>query len=251
MVQKEDLERLYLFEKKTGCEIAAIYGVDKKTVFKALKKHGIKVRVGHPPPKALLTTEEMVKLYESGLPLEQVAKRSGVCNASVLGRFDRVGFRLRSPAFANTRPAPDLGFLSETDRAYFAGLIDGEGSIGLYKDKKTGIFSPTVTITNTYKPVLRWAQRILGMGNLTESKRRKPNLNHKTGYKIEFRRLSGILSLLKAVLPYLRIKRRQAKSLLSFCTRRIERTKEGRTGYSRKDDQSRLFLKRLNEKGTA
>lgn len=195
-----------------------------------------------------MTTKEMRVLYENGRTVDELAKEAGICPSSVIGRFRRIGFRLRTAIFTRIKAAPNLDHLSFVDRSYLAGLIDGEGCIGLHWDINTGTFRPYVTITNTNKPVLQWAKRTLGIGFISMNERK--NLGYKNAYKIEFKRLAEIPALLYSILPFIKIKRKQTLALAMFCERRIERAKNGK-GYSRGDHKLYRLLKRLNQKGVA
>ena len=75
--------------------------------------------------------------------------------------------------------------IPETDRAYIAGLFDGEGSIhykrGIEKKKKhkgkpgyrlSNSLRLSMEITMTDKSVLTWVHEVLGVGTLTDKPRK-------------------------------------------------------------------------------
>lgn len=102
--------------------------------------------------------------------------------------------------------------------AYIAGLLDGEGCVLLRKGKPRGEgynpdYIPYVDISNTYAPVLFWIKEQIGHGCIAtaQDKRR----NSKLMFKLYFSYKQAYL-LLKAVLPFLQIKREQAKLLILF-----------------------------------
>lgn len=101
--------------------------------------------------------------------------------------------------------------LNETDKAYLAGLLDGEGSIGI--DNHGGIRTPSVriTLTNTNIDMLAELKTLWG-GCL--SARRKRNLYWKPVSDLIWASKTTDF-VLKAVLPYLRIKRKQCLVALS------------------------------------
>lgn len=111
--------------------------------------------------------------------------------------------------------------ISETDKAYIAGFIDGEGSIGLYIQKpsdnhtsyRLGFrFLPQVTIFNTNRPVLDDISEKY-KGGLTLSRKRKRG--NKTYWELRFGSRK-LIKILTDVLPYLKIKKIQAELLLEF-----------------------------------
>ena len=86
----------------------------------------------------------------------------------------------------------------ETDRAYIAGLFDGEGSIlfigGIEKKKKhkggghrlSNSLRLSMEITMTDKSVLTWVHEVLGVGTLTK-KPRKGKRKDGTPYLMQYR----------------------------------------------------------------
>ena len=68
--------------------------------------------------------------------------------------------------------------MNETDKAYIAGLFDGEGSIEFTKrkEKKTnGTYSCrriSMEISMTDQSVLMWLHEVLGVGTLTNKPRK-------------------------------------------------------------------------------
>ncbi len=101
---------------------------------------------------------------------------------------------------------------SETDKAYLAGFIDGEGSIGI--DNHGGVRTPSVriTITNTDINVLEEIKELWG-GALSTRRIRVP------GWKASSDLLIGAktaVNLLKEIQPYLRIKKEQCEVAFKF-----------------------------------
>ena len=88
--------------------------------------------------------------------------------------------------------------IPETDRAYIAGLFDGEGSIhfkrGIEKKKKhtgkgyriSNSLRLSMEITMTDKSVLEWVHEVLGVGTLTD-KPRKGKRKDGTPYLKQYR----------------------------------------------------------------
>jgi len=95
--------------------------------------------------------------------------------------------------------------ITETTYAYIAGILDGEGTIHI-----TNQFNLRVSIRNTSKDVVAWMQKIAGEGNIYGDKRRQ-----KTCYSLELCSNKAARFLIP-LLPYLKIKKAQAKLALSF-----------------------------------
>ena len=117
--------------------------------------------------------------------------------------------------------------------AYLAGIIDGEGSIGIEKlsptaTRKKTYYIARLCIINTDISLIHWINDNFSDGSWHE---RKVPLNHKRCYRwhifgknLEF--------LLKALLPYLIIKQQHAKIVLEF------RKTTGKTGKKITDEIS-------------
>lgn len=101
--------------------------------------------------------------------------------------------------------------LSDTEAAYIAGLIDGEGSIMLYaRMKGAGL---RVTVSNTYRPIIDWLLQTTEAGSAIEAPRKSSN--HKVGWTWQLN-AEAADSLLRQISKYLVIKRRQADLALEF-----------------------------------
>jgi LAGLIDADG-like domain len=97
------------------------------------------------------------------------------------------------------------------ERAYLAGIIDGEGSLVL-RNNGTHRFGRALQIGNTSLPLLEWIQSRFG-GTVSFEKR--PNPKHKPIYRW-FAAADDIDAILEAVLPFLLVKTQQAHLLLAY-----------------------------------
>ena len=106
--------------------------------------------------------------------------------------------------------------MQDTEYAYIAGFIDGEGSIGLRtshsSDGRTPSYVARLRITNTNPDVLNWIHIATGIGLRTV----KPNSNN--NYQVYEWYVAGLQmkSLLEGILPFLKVKKLQAETLLKF-----------------------------------
>jgi len=104
--------------------------------------------------------------------------------------------------------------LTIEEKAYLAGLVDGEGSILLCKGKKYTVpsYILRVKVVNTNKQVIEWIQkRIKGRIDI-----RKSDNKWRTLFIWSIHKKEIIHNFLKAILPYLIIKKEQAKIALQF-----------------------------------
>ena len=135
------------------------------------------------------------------------------------------------------------------DLAYLAGFIDGEGCIGIHKiQRETGKAAQVLmlSITNTDKNILKWCCNILSIPKTLKTNN-KGNNKHKRSYRLYYT-CRQAESAIKIILPYLKLKRKQATLALQH--RRLTK----RNGwYTYKENQVRdniiMKLHKLNQRG--
>lgn len=129
--------------------------------------------------------------------------------------------------------------LSESEKAWLASAIDGEGSIILHNyissaTHKKGVQGVTIEIFNTSLDFLKYAQKIAGGKITVRRPPRRPNIPYKrTQYVWMLSRQAQAKSILEQIMPYLIIKREQAIKCLDWLNKREERRE--------------LFSKRMSE----
>ena len=111
--------------------------------------------------------------------------------------------------------------LTEAERGYVAGLIDGEGSISLLRASQRGrgyadYHHLQVRVHNTHLGLLEWLKSKLG-GAVCRM-HAAPTERHKQGYFWVNSTRPGVI-LLKLLLPYLIIKRRHAEVAIQYLER--------------------------------
>ena len=74
-------------------ELAAVYGVHRSTISRALKKSGIEV--SNEIAKRRELTEQILKMYDDRLRPEDIGKQLGINKASVLKLLHENGVRIR------------------------------------------------------------------------------------------------------------------------------------------------------------
>ena len=97
--------------------------------------------------------------------------------------------------------------MTEVEKAYIAGIVDGEGSIGLWRHHKNETHTPNVTVANNDLTLLRWIQSKVG-GVVSSKKKRQAH--HANSYAWSVRQDRAI-SFLNDIKCYLIVKRQQAE----------------------------------------
>lgn len=112
----------------------------------------------------------------------------------------------------------DCRQMSEMERAWLAGVIDGEGAILLAKAlglayRRGFFYRPEIEITNSNRPILVRIAEVIGEGTVHRNK--KGDAGHKTRWA--YIASAGVLrSILPQILPYLIVKREVAKQMLEY-----------------------------------
>ncbi len=121
--------------------------------------------------------------------------------------------------------------MDQKTAAYIAGIIDGEGSIGVMKFKpklasgeKSVGYLEYLKVANTDYRLVAWLKDKTGVGCIYAESRKKAN--HRQVYTWHVSSLR-FYELLKQVYPYLVIKREQANLIFLFRETRQQRYRQG------------------------
>lgn len=145
--------------------------------------------------------------------------------------------------------------MEKTDLIWLAGFIDGEGAIYIDKVKRNTIYfypeyHPVLQVSNTYLPVMK-ALELKGFGHLHtlffNDDRRK------TAYWIRMCKLQELRDFLPKLIPFLRVKKKQAVLLLEYVESRFKKfhlaRRDENRGYSKRELEIYQELRKLNRKG--
>lgn len=169
------------------------------------------------------------------LSTEALCKKHNISRTTAWRYRDKAGIKKYGP------PDP-ISFLSETDKAYLAGLIDADGHI-IIKTTRATVY-PGVGVNQSKFQALEWMADKL---KATVSYHTRPRAG-KSGYhkKQMIVRLHGSRAqlLCRAILPYLKIKKQQAEIILRFPCDARNGGLSGRINMIRFDLQ--LQIKELN-----
>ncbi|RPI32542.1 MAG: hypothetical protein EHM70_08685 [Chloroflexota bacterium] len=94
--------------------------------------------------------------------------------------------------------------VSDAEAAYTAGIIDGEGSVSLTRNRKFRWPSPQVSVASNDRELLEWLRHLFG-GTIVVKQPRKPAHSLSFEWKLTDRRA---LCFLQIVRPYLVIQRK-------------------------------------------
>lgn len=83
---------------------------------------------------------------------------------------------------------------------YMAGLIDGEGTIGISRDTNRKSRAPYISITSTTREIMEWLQENFG-GTICVQKVYQPH--HKPSWSWRLRNKSAVFSLIAMIEPYM------------------------------------------------
>jgi hypothetical protein len=108
--------------------------------------------------------------------------------------------------------------LSAWQLAYIAGILDGEGCIMLNSTKQGYVIS-TVTVSMANASCMRLLHSITGVGTLRATHRKGYT---RTYYVWQASDRLEVYMLLKAIYPYLVVKRAEAESVMEFIERRMD-----------------------------
>jgi hypothetical protein len=116
--------------------------------------------------------------------------------------------------------------------SWLAGFIDGEGSIGLYKefDKRKGekyfYYRPAIQITNTDFNSLEFIKCMLSCGNPIVNVSLKSD-KHQFTYQYKIRKVEDIEYVLSCIVSRLKIKHIQAVKIIQYLQNRKSSFKKG------------------------
>ncbi|EKQ55459.1 MULTISPECIES: LAGLIDADG family homing endonuclease [unclassified Clostridium] len=105
--------------------------------------------------------------------------------------------------------------MTDLEKAYIAGIIDGEGSIMLQRFHYNEYPSPCISIASTTYELLYWIKSVIGKG-VIKQKKNYDNFKHKDCYSYILK-YNDAIKLLKEIYPFLIInsKRKRAELILN------------------------------------
>lgn len=102
--------------------------------------------------------------------------------------------------------------MTSEEKAYIAGIIDGEGTVTLSRAHVEELPAPKVSVANNSLELLTWIREKVGSGVIIKRSKREPH--HKDHYVLDISN-NWALNLLMEVKEYLIIKKSHAELLIS------------------------------------
>jgi len=204
--------------------------------------------------KDLWTEEETEFLRQHYLEetAEEIASHLRKTVSSIYWKASKLGIGDFSKHFKRTTRIEKL---SVVDRVYLAALIDGEGTITLRKQyyskeerkcrHKWVHIIPLVKVVNSYYPVMEWVSWVFNRKLIEEARK----AGWKPSWRVELTKLADVRDVLKSLLPYFRIKQKQAQIVLEYCRYRLLKLKESyHAPIDSYEKQLVLSVQKLNAK---
>lgn len=112
--------------------------------------------------------------------------------------------------------------MNKTDLAYLSGCSDGESCICISKSKHNNYRASFAVAMNNVESILLF-QRLFG-GNLRigNKKSSKTNVIKHNQYIISYSDMNKVKQILQALLPYLKVKKEQAKLTIEFIDLKLQ-----------------------------
>lgn len=229
------------YQTKTCKQIGKILGRKPPTI----REWCYRNKVRKTPPRYSKEEKGFIKKNYKNMRVKDIAKKLG---RSMSGISSYASIINAQKSYAEVIKEREMGIknLSEWERGYLAGIIDGEGTITLgiqaeYKLNKI-YFKPKITISNTNKKLMNWISPKMTIKTIFAQRNRK-NRKWKDCYNIEMNGYK-ILPILKMLYPYLIIKKENCKILINWIERR--KNKMWKDKYSELDKKQHLQIRRLN-----
>lgn len=135
--------------------------------------------------------------------------------------------------------------LSETDWAYLAGIIDGEGTITILSSKRKGhnlILLPLIAVSSKNTSLMEWLQRIFQVR--WSIRNGVSGFGAPRGLQTRITAYPVVKWVLENIYPYLIIKKKQAQLLLEFL--RLREQRRYGSPYTQDDFNIVLELRKMN-----
>jgi len=200
---------------------------------------------------------EFLRRNAKHMTATEIARALGRSRWSVLEKAKKLGISLWNPL---KKYHFDISKLTDFERGYLAGLVDGDGCITLNiarrrRAKKDSIqIRPTVFISSTSPEIIEYVMFLFRKAGfkwfyLDECNRGKQN--RKNLIQIRIQDQLKVLAFLEAVTPFLRGKRRQAELVREFLRSRLSKriTGRGRAPYDKREVEIYMEVRKLNWRG--
>jgi len=161
--------------------------------------------------------KQLRKLYPR-THAKDIAVRLNRSTASVNQKANLLGikadFPYHRPKHWTKFPIEKYHKLSKTERAYIAGIIDGEGNINITFFSCSRIDHIQLRVSNTSFELINYLEKTLGGSYYL--RKNKSKLSHKDLWNWILQGSMPVRTLLTILLPYLIVKKEKAQELLAL-----------------------------------
>jgi hypothetical protein len=203
----------------TTVELGNKYGMTHMAVNGRLRRYGVTIRPARRRSLADRSNEmqEFARRYHEGCSMAEIANEAGVTHSTVQRALTQLGIKTRPHGLRSvTINIPvDPGVLG-----YLAGLFDGEGNLQ-FKSRTSRSVACKIAIYSTTAAVMKWLKDNIG-GTVCWGTKRVETKGWKPIGIWEVYRAREVDLLLRAMLPYLIIKRRSAEQAIKLFSDRLQ-----------------------------
>lgn len=163
--------------------------------------------------KTVFTDEASSFLREhwGKMPRQEIAEHLGLKLPTIVCHASRLGISKRSEAAR-------YDHLTSDEKAYIAGIVDGEGHFDTrieVKRKGGGNYTVSLVVVNTHYGLLDWMRRRLPGSYIRERIVHEKKPHWKPQWLLRIHRRDSMVSLINELLPYLVVKREDALRALA------------------------------------
>jgi len=195
--------------------------------------------------------EQLLTLHGLNLSDREIAKRFNCVPGAVCQRRHKLKLPTTQIRY------PNVVFLNNFDKGYIIGLIEGEGTLSIQKRFRYEMknfnrtkhieYIPYISIANTNRQLLEYAQTILGGRIYKDSSRGE---KWKPKYVLHIGGQKRLIGLLSAIAEHFIVKKQHALLLLEFCESRLpkQRLASNLKRYNQREIEIVDIIRKLNQR---
>lgn len=203
----------------TSTDLAAKYHMTHAAVCRRLSRAGVQLRDAkrRSPADSEPICEEVIRLYRSGLSMDDIVKSLGMKRKR--STIQRILVRAGVPIRRNGTRSPTITIPNDPLKlGYLAGLFDGEGNLQFKTTRRNRGNDSTgckVAIYGTVPATMGWLKTNIG-GSVRWDYKRQERKGWLPCGSWEIYRAQDVLAFLRAVEPLLLAKKNQAVRAIKF-----------------------------------
>ena len=130
--------------------------------------------------------------------------------------------------------------MTNTEKAYIAGIVDGEGSIMLTRFHKNQYHSPCISISSTDLELLEWVKNTVRAGKIN-TKKNYNEKKHKNSYTYTII-YDEAIQLLEDIEPYLVIEKKKVRAKLIISKYKEVTIRNGRYNETQRLAKEQFYI---------